>query len=81
MAWDSDVEPATPFLQRASVSEKEALREAEGRRRVIDAREDPGFADGEDELADGAGAAWLSLVPWMDEVRTSRCSKLLTAPC
>ncbi|GAA5860911.1 hypothetical protein JCM3774_003185 [Rhodotorula dairenensis] len=72
MAWDSDAEPATPLLPRPSVSEKEALRDADGRRRFDESQEEvAGFADGADEVADRAGPAWLSLVPWMDEIPVS----------
>ena len=70
MAWDSEVETAAaaPLLPRASGSEKESLREADGRWSAEREEEEQPRASAAGP-ADSAGPAWISLVPWMDEVR------------
>ncbi|GAA5991112.1 hypothetical protein JCM10908_006541 [Rhodotorula pacifica] len=70
MAWDSDAEFAAPLLSQASVSEKDILRAAEGRRGSRSQVEEEVAGEGADSTAD-AGPPWLSLVPWMDEIPVS----------
>ncbi|KAG0659416.1 hypothetical protein C6P46_005193 [Rhodotorula mucilaginosa] len=72
MAWDSEVETSAPppLLPRASVSEKESLREADGRWRAEREEEEAPRAGAADP-ANSDGPAWISLVPWMDEIPVS----------